>query len=70
MRPRLCSSVESVTQALKAASLAVAPSALITQSMRTIAMTASTTASAAGASRWRKPTSTRPKAAVLSPHAM
>ena len=69
-RPRFDSVVESVTQALKAASLAVAPSALIRQSSATIATMETTTALTAGNSRWAVLTSTSPKAAVATPHRM
>ena len=69
-RPRFVSSVASVSQALKAASLAVEPKKVITQSSTTIITAAADTALAAGKSLAAFSTVTRPKAAVETPQRM
>ncbi len=67
-RPRLSTSVMSVTQALNAASLAPAPKKLITASTTTIATTAAATAPANGTRRPTFSGLTRPNAIVDRPH--
>ena len=67
-RPRLSTSVMSVTQALNAASLAPAPKKLITASTTTMATTAAATAPANGTRRPTFSGLTRPNAIVDRPH--
>ncbi len=62
-RPRVCTVVDSVTHALKAASFAPEPKKLITQSRAMIAATARATADAVV-----PPGLTMPKLAVVIPH--
>lgn len=69
-RPRFDSSVASVNQALKAASFAVEPKKVMTQSSTTIMTAAAETALAAGKSFAAFSTVTRPKAAVEAPQRM
>ena len=69
-RPRFVSSVASVSQALKAASFAVEPKKVITQSSTTIITAAAATAFAAGKSFAALSAVTSPKAAVEPPQRM
>ena len=66
-RARLLRSVTSVTHALKAASFAVEPNSVITQSSTMTITAATVTALAAGKSAWAFSTVTKPKAAVDRP---
>lgn len=70
-RPRFAGVVESVTQALNAASLAPEPKRLITQSRTTMVTTATPTARAASGAPSATPSGscglTRPNAAVVAP---
>ena len=67
-RPRFSSPVTSVTQALKAASLAELPKKVITQSKMMTMTAAARTARAAGRNRSSPCTDTRAKAMTLRPH--
>ena len=69
-RPRLSTSVMSVTQALNAASLAPAPKKLMTASTTMMATTAAVTALANGTRRPTFSGLTRPNAIVDRPHRM
>ena len=67
-RPRFSSPVTSVTQALKAASLAELPKKVMTQSKMMTMTAAARTARAAGRNRSSPCTDTRAKAMTLRPH--